>query len=91
MLVHSCASVYDAGAAVNLPPPAVLPPGYNANPALCQVKCLDGFPPMLITAVQCHPRYLPFANGFEVPMSLLSYVFPRSHCQHNLSAIVTVQ
>ena len=46
---------------------------------------------MLITAVQCHPRYLPSANSFEVPMSLLSYVFPRSHCQHNLSDIVTVK
>ena len=31
---------------------------------------------MLITAVQCHPRYLPSANSLEVPMSLLSYVSP---------------
>ena len=71
--------------------PRCIAPGYNANPALCQVKKFNGFPPMLITAVLCHPRYLPSANSLEVPVSLLSYVFPRSYCQHNLSDIVTVK
>ena len=37
--------------------PRCIAPGYNA-------KCLNGFPTMLITAVQCHPRYLPSANSF---------------------------
>ena len=61
--------------------PSLYCPGYNANHAFCQLKCLNGFPPMLNPAAQCQLRYLPSTNGFEVPMSFLSYVFPRSYCQ----------